>query len=76
MSALQELILDLHISSKELQRLYRGRAKEVYAQSRDGRAIRFPANALRDHVTREGVHGTVKLSFDSEFRLKKLERLQ
>jgi len=68
-------ILDLDISSDTMKRYYQGRSSAVLATDRSGRRVRFPAMALRPHVTHEGVRGTFCLETDDEHRLLGLYRL-
>lgn len=68
-------ILDLDISADACLRYYRGDAHSVTATDRAGRRVRFPATALRPHVTRGGVRGTFCLETDEQHRLVGLYRL-
>jgi len=68
------IVVDLALDASHVEALYRGVARTVVARSRDGRWIRFPADALRRHVTWRGVHGTYALHVD-DGRLTSMERL-
>lgn len=72
---MNELIVDLHISADEYLRLYRGEVGSVLARARDGRRVRFPADALRPFVTRQGVQGSFRIGYDSQGRLTGISRL-
>lgn len=72
---LKSIIVNLVISAEELQRLYEGSAKTVFAHSIDGRSIRFPANILRPFVMHTGVRGTFQIDFDEENHFKSIVRL-
>jgi hypothetical protein len=67
--------LDLDISREAYLRYYRGVAAAVRATDREGRAVRFPASALRGHVTHAGIRGSFCLVTDDDHRLLRLERL-
>lgn len=54
---------------------YEGRAGRVHTRSLDGRRVIFPAEALRRVVTRDGVHGTFRLTFSAEGRFESLRPL-
>ena len=41
---MQQIIVDIRIDKDEWLRIYRGETNIVYAISRDGRSIQFPAN--------------------------------
>lgn len=69
------VIVDLAISHEQILRYYEGTALNVWVRARDGRSIRFPANALRSHVASNGVQGTFAIYFSEDNKLKKIERL-
>lgn len=71
----RRLRLRLAIPADEVLRLYQGEARQVLASSEDGRSVRFPASALRRHVTRAGVYGRFELRFDAGHHLLELRRL-
>jgi hypothetical protein len=64
----------LALDADEVLRYYRGSATEVVVHANDGRTVRFPASALRPHMTRNGVSGTFALVFDEHNRLVSLDR--
>ncbi|ACL74030.1 DUF2835 domain-containing protein [Thioalkalivibrio sulfidiphilus] len=66
---------DLHISREEYLRYYQGAATAVRVVDRDGRGVRFPASALRGHVTPTGISGSFCLVTDENHKLLRLERL-
>lgn len=68
-------VVDLQISAAELLRYYRGTARDLVARARSGERVRFPADALREHVGRDGVRGTFSLSVNAGNRLQRIERL-
>lgn len=65
----------LEIREDELLRFYRGEASSVHVTAEDGRRVRFPAEALRPYVERDGVRGVFLLRFDARGRLLGLDRL-
>ncbi len=65
----------LELSAEACLAHYEGRAGLVLAHSLDGRRVRFPAEALRRVVTREGVRGTFRLVFTAEGRFQAIQRL-
>lgn len=72
---MKSIIVNLTISTEELQRLYEGSAKTVFARSIDGRSIRFPAGILRPFVLHNGIRGTFQIDFDEDNRFHSLHRL-
>ncbi len=71
---MDRIVVDLAIDAEELKRLYRGISRTVLARARDGRWVRFPAQALRSHVLVHGVHGTFALHVRGG-RLTTMQRL-
>jgi Protein of unknown function (DUF2835) len=69
------LVVNLVIDPEEFQRLYAGSVKDVSAIAVDGRRVRFPANILRQFVTREGIQGRFMIRFDAENRFESIQRL-
>lgn len=69
------LVVDINIDPIELEKLYRGTARQVLAVSRDGRTVRFSASILQKHITREGIQGTFKIVFDKNHKFKEVLRL-
>lgn len=54
---------------------YEGHAQRVHARTLDGRRVEFPARALRQVVTPEGVCGRFRLHVDGGGRFLAIERL-
>lgn len=72
----RSLVFSLAIPADEMLRLYSGKAKQVQANTADGRLLRFPAVHLRSFVTHEGVHGTFRIYFDANERFQRLEKIE
>ena len=72
---MNSIVVSLVISAEEFQRLYQGSAKTVFAQSLDGRNIRFPAGILRPFALHNGVRGTFQINFDADNRFHSIQRL-
>lgn len=68
------LYLELHVRPDDLLDYYRGQARTVHAQAANGQTVNFPASALQQFVTTEGVHGWFRLDFDGHHKLVGLER--
>jgi hypothetical protein len=67
--------LDLDISREDCLQYYGGAAASVRAVDRQGRTVRFPASALRGHMTPSGVRGSFCLVTDERHRLLSFERV-
>ena len=48
---------------------YQGSAQVVVARSEDNKTIRFPASAIRQFVTHDGVFGEFEIAFDENNKL-------
>jgi hypothetical protein len=55
---------------------YEGFAERVYTWSLDGRRVVFPAQALRQVVSPDGVHGVFRLRFSASGQFESIERLR
>jgi Protein of unknown function (DUF2835) len=71
----QEVIFSLQISADVYREYYKGKARYVLAQSRDGRKIKFPAAVLRQFLTHEGIFGQFRLCFDDNHKLINIEKI-
>lgn len=69
------VFINLSISPDEYQRWYQGSAKDVLAYTVEGRSVRFPAHILRPFVTRNGIKGRFRISFDDQSRFQKIEKI-
>ncbi|WP_315980025.1 DUF2835 domain-containing protein [Aliamphritea spongicola] len=65
---MQQIIVDISLSSEEFLQHYRGTAKNL-ARSRDGRRIRFPAEILRPFLLHSGISGSFVIRFDDQENL-------
>lgn len=68
-----DVIIDL--SMAQCHAHYAGTVDHIYARSVDGRRVMLPAQALRRVVTRDGVHGIYRLTYDANGRFESLQRL-
>lgn len=59
----------LAISAEDYLAYYQGSAQFVVARSEDNRTIRFPASAIRQFVTHDGVFGNFEITFDENNKL-------
>ncbi|MBP0049516.1 DUF2835 domain-containing protein [Marinobacterium sp. AK62] len=72
---MNEIIVDLRISSDEYLKLYQGVARFVSVRARDGRRVRFPARILQPWVTRDGIRGCFRIRFNDAGKLQDIQRL-
>lgn len=59
----------LAISREEYLAYYQGSAQVVVVRSEDNKIIQFPAGAIREFVSHEGVFGRFEISFDENNKL-------
>lgn len=71
----QTLVINLRITAEEYLKLYSGAARSVVATATTGQTVRFPANILRQFVTRDGIRGSFVIHFDNNNRFLGVERL-
>lgn len=71
----KSVVVKLTIEADEFLRLYKGTARDVLARATNGQTVRFPANILRPFVTREGVRGRFKISFDATGKLIAIDKI-
>lgn len=72
---MSELTFVLHITPDQYLAYYNGAAKTIAVKTEDGLALKFPANALQKFVSRDGIHGRFKISFDQNNKLLGIVRL-
>jgi hypothetical protein len=71
----RSLTVRLSISADRFLAYYRLDAQEVIASTADGTRVRFPASALRPHVTRDGIHGLFEIQFGDDHKLIAVKRI-
>ncbi|MAV24695.1 MAG: hypothetical protein CMQ05_01070 [Gammaproteobacteria bacterium] len=69
------VIIDISIPAHEFIALYQGTKRDVQVIARDGTRVRFPANHLRQFVTRSGVEGSFRLEFSRDHRFLNISQI-
>ncbi|MBR9827325.1 MAG: DUF2835 domain-containing protein [Oceanospirillales bacterium] len=72
---MNEIVVDLRISSDECLKLYNGPSRVVSTRARDGRRVQFPAAVLRPWVLHDGVRGCFRIRFTPEGKFSDIKRL-
>ncbi|MES9846350.1 MAG: DUF2835 domain-containing protein [Candidatus Sedimenticola sp. PURPLELP] len=72
---LERIRFQLAIPAETYLSHYRGQAHAVSVLSEDGRRVQFPATALREFVSREGVYGRFELVLDESHKLVEVRKL-
>lgn len=70
----QTFSFSLNISADKYKAYYQGQVQAIQVQSHDGRSIRFPANAIRQFVTADGVRGEFVMEVDANNKLIGIRR--
>jgi hypothetical protein len=70
----QTFIFSLNITADKYKAYYQGQIQAIQVQSHDGRSIRFPANAIRQFVTADGVRGEFVMQVDANNKLIGISR--
>lgn len=71
----KEIYFTLDISPDQYLRYYKGTARTIVVTGSTGIRVKFPAGALRKHVTNEGIKGKFVIRFDAENKLIGVERV-
>ena len=72
---MQTVVVHLKISPEEYLKHYQVAGAVVSTQSADGRSVQFPAQLLQRYVTRQGISGSYRISFDDSGKFKAIEQL-
>lgn len=70
-----EIRFVLNISPDAYLAYYEGAARSVVARGLDGRTVQFPANALRRHLTHDGIRGLFALEYDESGKITRIRRV-
>ena len=63
------------LSAEKYLAFYRGQAKDILVRSEDNRNIRFPASAIQEFLTHDGIHGNFEIQFDENNKLIRIIQL-
>lgn len=59
----------LAISAEKYLAFYQGSAQDILALSEDNKSLRFPAGAIREFLTHDGIYGSFEIQFDENNKL-------
>ncbi len=62
----------LAIEANKYLAYYKGIARDIVVRSEDNRNIKFPADAIRNFLTHEGIFGLFEIQFDENNKLIKI----
>lgn len=69
------LYFKIHIAPDEFKRYYQGTAKYVVTRATNGQRIQFPAGVLQQFITRDGISGEFRITYDENNKLKEIKRI-
>ncbi|MFT5716549.1 MAG: hypothetical protein ACI9T7_000726 [Oleiphilaceae bacterium] len=72
---MKKIIIDILITRDEWMKIYRGETNLVYARSRDGRSIQFPASILSKYTTYNGIEGSFVINFTDAGKFQSITKL-
>lgn len=69
------VIVPIKIDAQAYLRYYQGTAKTVQARDLNGYRIEFPANILQKFVSRDGIEGLFRITFDGRGKFLSIEKV-
>ncbi|PCI75008.1 MAG: topoisomerase II [SAR86 cluster bacterium] len=66
---IQRIRFRLAIPAEKYLAYYQGNAKDIAVHSEDNRNVRFPASAIRQFLTHDGIFGRFEIQFDENNKL-------
>lgn len=54
---------------------YQGKARDIVVRSEDNRNIKFPASAIRNFLTHDGIFGLFEIQFDENNKLIRIKQI-
>lgn len=64
------------LSAEKYLAFYKGKAQSIAVRSTDNKTIKFPANAIRQFLTHDGIFGLFEIEFDENNKLIGINKLQ
>ena len=65
----------LNLSADKYKAFYQGQVQNIQVLSHEGKTIRFPASAVRQFLTAEGVYGEFAIEIDENNKLLGVSRV-
>lgn len=64
-----KIVLSVALPAFKYEALYSGTAKNLVANSLDGRKVQLPLSAFKRFLTHEGINGVFEVEFDDSNKL-------
>jgi len=65
----------MRVGRDEAMRYYRGEALAVRVVTESGQSLQFPALHIRRFINQQGINGRFQISFDTNNKLKSIEKI-
>jgi len=65
----------LALSAAEIESIYRGQARYILVESKQGLKLQLPAVNFRNYVTSDGIRGRFKVEIDANNKILSLRKL-
>ena len=72
---MKQIALSLHLTSKQIEEYYRGKARHVVAEAADGRIVQLPINVLHSFISEDGIIGDFVVTTDDKHKFVSIDRL-
>ena len=66
---------NLVMPTEKYMAYYKGKASYIQVRSLDNRNIKFPANAIRQFLKHDGIHGLFEIHFDKNNKLIEIKKI-
>ncbi len=74
--ALPSIDITLNLSAEQCHAHYAGAADSIRTRTLDGRSVLLPSRVLHHVITRDGVRGTYRVTFDDQGRFVSIVALR
>jgi hypothetical protein len=71
-----KVVLSVALPAFKYEALYAGAAKNLVANSLDGRKVQLPLLAFQRFLTHQGIHGVFEVEFDDSNKLIAVNKLR
>ncbi|MBR7889201.1 DUF2835 domain-containing protein [Marinomonas sp. A79] len=71
-----KIVLNVALSALKYEAMYAGLAKNLVANSLDGRKVQLPLSAFQRFVTHQGIHGFFEVEFDDSNKLISVTKIR
>ena len=73
---MKQIALSLHLTSRQIEDYYRGKARHVVAEAADGRIVQLPIKVLHSFISEDGIVGDFLVTTDDDHKFVSIDRLK